>query len=50
VVRHLAGEGGIRQFLDIGGGLPTQTNVHEMAQQVAPDSRYGTPMSSPCST
>jgi O-methyltransferase involved in polyketide biosynthesis len=31
VVRHLADEGGIRQFLDLGGGLPTQTNVHEMA-------------------
>jgi len=29
VVRHLADEGGIRQFLDLGGGLPTQTNVHE---------------------
>jgi len=39
VVRHLADEGGIRQFLDLGGGLPTQTNVHEMAQRVAPDSR-----------
>jgi S-adenosyl methyltransferase len=39
VVRHLADEGGIRQFLDLGGGLPTQTNVHEMAQQVAPDAR-----------
>jgi O-methyltransferase involved in polyketide biosynthesis len=38
-VRHMATEGGIRQFLDLGGGLPTQTNVHEMAQQVAPDSR-----------
>jgi O-methyltransferase involved in polyketide biosynthesis len=38
-VRHLAAEGGIRQFLDLGGGLPTQTNVHEMAQQVAPGSR-----------
>ena len=36
VVRHLADEGGIRQFLDLGGGLPTQTNVHEMAQRVAP--------------
>jgi SAM-dependent methyltransferase len=39
VVRHLAAERGIRQFLDLGGGLPTQTNVHEMAQQVAPDAR-----------
>ncbi|MGH3174059.1 MAG: SAM-dependent methyltransferase [Streptosporangiaceae bacterium] len=37
VARHVATEGGIRQFLDLGGGLPTQTNVHEMAQQVVPD-------------
>jgi hypothetical protein len=35
----VAAEGGIRQFLDLGGGLPTQTNVHEMAQQVVPDAR-----------
>ena len=39
VVHHVATEGGIRQFLDLGGGLPTQTNVHEMAQQVVPDAR-----------
>jgi O-methyltransferase involved in polyketide biosynthesis len=39
VVRHLAAEGGIRQFIDLGGGLPTQTNVHEMAQQVEADAR-----------
>jgi hypothetical protein len=39
VVRHLATEGGIRQFIDLGGGLPTQTNVHEMAQQVEADAR-----------
>ncbi|MBX6383177.1 MAG: SAM-dependent methyltransferase [Microbispora sp.] len=39
VVRHLAGEAGVRQFLDIGSGLPTQGNVHEVAQQVAPDAR-----------
>jgi hypothetical protein len=38
-IRHLAGEAGIRQFLDLGGGLPTQTNVHEMARRVAPDAR-----------
>jgi S-adenosyl methyltransferase len=38
VVRFLAGEAGIRQFIDLGGGLPTQTNVHEMAQAIAPDS------------
>jgi hypothetical protein len=39
VVRYLAGEGGIRQFIDLGGGLPTQTNVHEMAQEIAPEAR-----------
>jgi len=36
VVRYLATEAGIRQFLDLGGGLPTQANVHELAQGVAP--------------
>ncbi|MCK2216519.1 SAM-dependent methyltransferase [Actinomadura sp. ATCC 31491] len=35
-VRHLAGEAGVRQFLDLGSGLPTQGNVHEIAQSVAP--------------
>src|SRR5882757_4512388 len=35
-VRYLAAEADIRQFLDIGSGLPTQGNVHEVAQQVAP--------------
>jgi len=39
VVRFLAGEAGIRQFLDIGTGLPTMDNTHEVAQQVAPESR-----------
>ncbi|NUR82726.1 MAG: SAM-dependent methyltransferase [Nonomuraea sp.] len=39
VVRHLAGEAGIRQFLDIGSGLPTQGNVHEIAQATAPGAR-----------
>jgi hypothetical protein len=38
-VRHLAGEAGIRQFIDLGSGLPTQGNVHEVAQAVAPDAR-----------
>src|ERR1700739_1547110 len=38
-VRYLAGEAGIRQFLDIGAGLPTTGNVHEVAQQIAPESR-----------
>jgi hypothetical protein len=39
VVEHLAAERGIRQFLDIGTGIPTSPNVHEVAQGVAPDSR-----------
>ncbi|MFI9719291.1 SAM-dependent methyltransferase [Streptomyces sp. NPDC052396] len=38
-VRYLAGEVGIRQFLDIGTGLPTADNTHEVAQRVAPESR-----------
>ncbi|MGW1056595.1 SAM-dependent methyltransferase [Micromonospora rubida] len=37
-VRYAA-ERGVRQFLDIGAGLPTQGNVHEVVQSVAPDSR-----------
>jgi hypothetical protein len=37
-VRFLAGEG-ITQFLDIGSGLPTNRNVHEVAQQVNPAAR-----------
>lgn len=39
VVRFLAGGVGIRQFLDIGTGLPTADNTHEVAQRVAPESR-----------
>jgi len=39
VVRFLAGEAGIRQFLDIGTGIPTAGNTHEIAQQVVPGSR-----------
>ncbi|GGK81929.1 SAM-dependent methyltransferase [Mangrovihabitans endophyticus] len=39
VVRYLAAEAGIRQFLDIGTGLPTANNTHETAQQAAPESR-----------
>ncbi len=38
-IRYLAGEAGIRQFLDIGTGLPTANNTHEVAQRVAPESR-----------
>ena len=36
-VRYLAGEAGVRQFLDIGTGIPTAPNVHEIAQDIAPD-------------
>jgi S-adenosyl methyltransferase len=39
VVRYLAGEARVRQFLDIGAGLPTTANVHEMAQAANPFSR-----------
>jgi hypothetical protein len=39
VARYLAAEQGIRQFLDIGTGLPTSPNLHEIAQEVAPESR-----------
>ncbi|WP_131741988.1 SAM-dependent methyltransferase [Actinomadura roseirufa] len=39
VVRHLAETEGIRQFLDIGTGLPTADNTHEVAQRAAPDAR-----------
>jgi O-methyltransferase involved in polyketide biosynthesis len=38
-VRYLAGQAGIRQFLDIGTGLPAADNTHEAAQGVAPQSR-----------
>jgi S-adenosyl methyltransferase len=38
-VRFLAGEAGIRQFLDIGTGIPTANNTHQVAQRIAPDSR-----------
>ena len=36
-VRYLVAEAGIRQFLDIGTGLPSASNVHEVAQAAAPD-------------
>src|SRR3954453_21057921 len=36
---YLAAEAGIRQFLDIGTGLPTADNTHEVAQSIAPESR-----------
>jgi O-methyltransferase involved in polyketide biosynthesis len=38
-IRYLAAEAGIRQFLDIGAGLPTVDNTHEIAQRAAPEAR-----------
>jgi hypothetical protein len=38
-VSYLATGAGIRQFLDLGTGLPTASNTHEVAQSVAPESR-----------
>jgi hypothetical protein len=39
VVRYLTAEAGIRQFLDLGTGLPTRGNVHQVAQAIAPGAR-----------
>jgi hypothetical protein len=39
VVRFLSAEAGVRQFIDIGSGLPTQGNVHEVAQAAEPGAR-----------
>ncbi|MFE7563343.1 SAM-dependent methyltransferase [Kitasatospora sp. NPDC057500] len=39
IVRHLAAGEGIRQFLDIGTGLPTANNTHEVARSIVPDAR-----------
>ncbi len=38
-VRYLAGDAGIRQFLDVGTGIPAANNTHEVAQSIAPDCR-----------
>ncbi|KAB1140242.1 SAM-dependent methyltransferase [Streptomyces luteolifulvus] len=38
-VEYLAGEAGIRQFLDVGTGLPTANNTHEVAQRLFPETR-----------
>ena len=38
-VRFLAAEAGIRQFLDIGTGIPANSNTHQVAQGVAPEAR-----------
>jgi hypothetical protein len=37
-IRYLAGEAGMRQFLDIGTGIPTAGNTHQVAQAIAPKS------------
>ena len=39
VVRYLVGEAGIRQLLDVGSGLPTSDNVHDIARRTAPGTR-----------
>ncbi|MFF1274575.1 SAM-dependent methyltransferase [Streptomyces marokkonensis] len=39
VTRWLAGTAGVRQYLDIGTGIPTEPNLHQLAQRVAPESR-----------
>ncbi|WP_240742181.1 SAM-dependent methyltransferase [Micromonospora zingiberis] len=39
VARYLVAEAGVRQFLDIGTGIPTQPNLHEVAQELAPEAR-----------
>lgn len=39
VTRWLAGQAGVRQYLDIGTGIPTEPNLHQIAQGVAPESR-----------
>jgi O-methyltransferase involved in polyketide biosynthesis len=38
-ITYLAGEAGVRQFLDVGTGLPTSDNTHEVAQRIAPSAR-----------
>jgi hypothetical protein len=39
IITYLARDAGIRQFLDLGSGLPADNNVHEVAQRIAPESR-----------
>lgn len=39
VARHLVAEAGVRQFLDVGTGIPTRPNLHEVAQALAPETR-----------
>jgi hypothetical protein len=39
VTRWMAGQAGVRQYLDIGTGIPTEPNLHQIAQGIAPESR-----------
>jgi S-adenosyl methyltransferase len=47
-VRFLVAEAGIRQFVDIGSGLPTANNVHEVARSVVPETRVVCVDNDPC--
>ncbi len=43
VVRYLVEEAGLRQLIDIGSGLPTASNVHEIAQRIEPQTKPARP-------
>ena len=47
-VQYLVGEAGIRQFLDIGTGLPTNENTHQIAQSIAAESKIVYVDNDPC--
>ncbi len=50
-VTYLARDAGVRQFLDIGTGLPTEDNTHEVAQRIAPRTpASSTPTTTPWSS
>lgn len=48
-VRHVVAEGGVRQILDVGTGLPTEPNVHQIARSVAPGPGSRTSTTTPSS-
>jgi hypothetical protein len=50
VVRYLVGEAGIKQLLDIGSGLPTAENVHQIARRIAPTAKVVCVDNDPMST
>ena len=50
VVRYLVGEAGIKQLLDIGSGLPTAENVHQIARRIAPTAKVVCADNDPMST